>query len=369
MSEHWSTKQYLLAWVFDVGRGNCAFVRTPSKDAIIIDCGGDAEPLKAVKKHLLPLCRQHTGSTSTTHVGQIVISHPHVDHFRQILQAEGLSPRLWTCPHDKEPKLGYPDERLNWDLVSNPEGTEELVERYRNAYVAPKRRLPLQTFVPPSEIPHFAYGLFYIPPPQCEPLDATLGTSTSGLPKPDYANNTSIMVYFRFNKTSLLFPGDMMASGMKRALESGCENRLVGEGIPRAFAERSAEPETLRKWVNQGCSVLVAPHHGLQSAYSPEFFLSLPSSDPRVDLVVVSERAYSAEGTGQIHQNYQNRAANKVKGVLLKKHCGTPEHRLCVTTRRDGHCLIGLRGSDDIGVLVANDLEWILKDGPEYVFD
>lgn len=75
-----------------------------------------------------------------------------------------------------------------------------------------------------------------------------------------------------------------MSSGMKRSLEVGCENRLVGEGTAEQFAKRSASAETLRKWINGGCSVLVAPHHGLESAYSPEFFASLPAEDPRVGL-------------------------------------------------------------------------------------
>jgi len=359
-------KQYLLAWILNVGRGNCAFVRTPSRDGMLIDCGGEEEIILSIKKYIIPLCRKHKASSGETQVGQVIISHPHIDHFRQISKAEGLNPRLWTCPHDKQPIKGYPDERLDWELVGNPEGSQELEDLYRTAYAEPKRRLPLQTFAPVSQIPYFSYGMFYIPPPQCKPVENSASISDSELPKKDYGNNTSIMVYFRFGKSSILFPGDMMASGMKRAIEVGCENRLVGEGIAPQFARRSASAEMLRKWINKGCTVLVAPHHGLESGYSNEFFTSLPIADPRVGIVVISEKAKPRKDEGNVHSNYQNR--EKVKGLRVIKQDGAKEVRLSVTTRTDGHCLVGFRGSEEVSVVVSEDLDWILTKGPERLF-
>jgi hypothetical protein len=176
------------------------------------------------------------------------------------------------------------------------------------------------------------------------------------------------MAYFRFNNSSILMPGDIMASGMKRALSVGCESRIVGDGIHDRFATQSADPETFRKWVNKGCSVLIAPHHGLESAYSPEFFLSLPVKDPRVGLVVVSDKAEPGPNDGTVHPNYQKREAAKVRGLRVRSQNDALEECLSVTTRKHGHCLVGLRGTDDIGVVVSHDLTWILTRGPEFLF-
>lgn len=361
MSSDWPKKQYLLAWIFNVGRGNCTFVLTPSKYGLLIDCGGEEKIITSLIKRIFPYCRKYKwGQDKETGVCQVIISHPHVDHFQNIEKAIELNPYFWTCPqHDKLPLEGYPDERLDWDLVENKGDAEELEELYKSAYAENRRNLPLQTFVPTSQIPHFSYGIFYIPPPQCESIS-----------KSDYANNTSIMAYFWFNNNSILFPGDMMSSGMKRSLEVGCENRLVGEGTAEQFAKRSASAETLRKWINGGCSVLVAPHHGLESAYSPEFFASLPAEDPRVGLVVISEKSRPGEREGNIHQNYQDVKTNKVKGMEIIKDDGTREkNRLSVTTRADGHCLVGFRGTDEVSVVVSQDLDWILTKGPERLFN
>lgn len=367
MSNEWVKKQYLLAWIFNVGRGLCAFVRTPAKDGIMIDCGGskDNEIISTLTKYILPLCQEHRWKNGTrTKVPQLIVSHPHVDHFRSIEEAMALKPLLLTCPHDKEEG---PEEKINWDLIENPDGTEELIEIYQSSYQ--KRNLPLRVFQPSNKIPHFSYGIFYIRPSECEPIETHfVNDEQDGLPKKDYGNNISIMVYFCFNDNSILFPGDMMSSGMKRALEVGCENRLVGEGIAAQFAERSASAETLRKWVNSGCSVLVAPHHGLESAYSPEFFASLPIMDPRVGLVVISEKANPRESDGSVHNKYQTRDANKVKGMTVIRDNGTKDQKFSVTTRTNGHCLVGFRGTDEVSVVVSNDLDWILTKGPERLF-
>lgn len=359
----------MLVWVFDVGRGNCGFVRTPSKHGILLDCGGDSSVISMIEKYLLPRCRERkwvdkNGNEKHTRISQVIISHPHVDHFSNIEQVMELDPFLLTCPHDKQASYLEQNECVDWELIHNPEGSDELLYLYRRAYKG--RNLPLQVFSPTSQVPHFTYGIFYIRPSECEPVESWFINEDSGLSKQDYGNNISIMTYFRFNKNSILFPGDIMASGMKHALEVGCENRLVGEGVAAKFAKRSASTQMLRKWINRGCSILVAPHHGLESGYSPEFFLSLPIGDPRVRGVLISEKAKPSKGEGCVHCNYQS--SDKVKGVSVIRDNGTRTNKLSITTRTDGNCLIGFRGSEDISVVVSKNVEWILTDGSEFLF-
>lgn len=366
--ESWN-KQYLLAWVFDVGRGNCGFVRTPSKHGILVDCGGESSVISMIEKYLLPRCREHKwvgkdGNEKRTRISQVIISHPHVDHFSNLEEVMGVDPFLLTCPHDKKESYLETNECVDWELIQNPEGSDELLELYRSAYEG--RKLPLQVFSPTSQVPYFTYGIFYIRPTECEPVDSLSGDEDCRLPKQDYGNNISIMACFRFNKNSIFFSGDMMASGMKHAIEVGCENRLVGEGIAAQFAKRSASAETLRKWINGGCSLLVAPHHGLESGYSREFFSSLPVDDPRVCGVVISEKTNPGKDEGNVHSNYQS--AEKVKGISVIREDGTKVNKLSVTTRADGNCLVGFRGNEDISVVVSKNLDWILTEGPDVLF-
>jgi len=349
----WS-KQYLLVWVFSVERGGYALVRTPAKDAMIIDCGGSdaASILPKLKKKVLVHCNRVVGNNKKeTRLAQVILSHPHVDHITNLEGIAVENPALWTCPHDKDMPGGMLDEKLDWTLIENPEDSDELIEKYKHVYAG--RKLPLQVFVPKSKIPGFRYGLFYIRPPECEPSE---DAEEEGLPKADYGNNVSLMVFLRFQNSSIILPGDMLTSGMDYAVNEGCENRLVGEGIPSSYAKRSSKRDTFRGWVNGGCSVLVAPHHGLESGFPEALFDALPKKDQRVDLVVISERRHGKKTDGKIHEAYQSTKKGKVRGMPVKGPDGSSETRASVRTSSDGHCLIGCRGSDEISVVTSQDL-------------
>ncbi len=362
------TKQYLLTWVFNVERGMFAFVRTPAGDGMIIDCGGSgtAGILAKLKKTALRHCNSVDGSgRKQTRLAQVILSHPHVDHITDLEDVAAENPRLWTCPHDKDAPEGTADEKLDWDLIENPEGSKELIEKYRQAYEGRKRELPLQVYVPKSKTPSFRYGLFYIRPPECEPSEEE---EEGGLPEADYGNNVSLMLFLRFQKSSILLPGDMMTSGMDYAVNEGCENRLVGDGIHSKYAKESSKRDAFRRWVNSGCSVLVAPHHGLESGFPEALFDALPKKDQRVDLVVISERQHRKKTDGKIHEAYQSKKKGKVRGMPVQSDDGGSEERISVRTSSDGHCLIGCRGGNEIAVVTSEDLDWILTQGPNALF-
>lgn len=83
-------------------------------------------------------------------------------------------------------------------------------------------------------------------------------------------------------------------------------------------------------------------------------------------MVVISEKANPGENEGKVHTNYQN--TQKVKGMGITRGDGTKERRLSLTTRTDGHCLVGFRGTNEISIVVSQDLSWILTEGPDLLF-
>ena len=55
MSKQWPSSQFCFCWIFNVGRGSCAFIRTPTNHGILVDCGYEDDPiLPHIEKEVLP---------------------------------------------------------------------------------------------------------------------------------------------------------------------------------------------------------------------------------------------------------------------------------------------------------------------------
>src|SRR5579884_1347334 len=172
-------------WIFSVGRGNAAFVRTGLNQGFILDmgCGGiqDFDPADFIKRNLA----LKLDKFQNRYIAQAVLSHPHKDHIAQCgeLRSGILEPKLLTCPHDKDS-----NEKLNWSRIKNPEGSSDLEATYRSLYSS--RQLPLQTirFDAKKTIPNLEYGIFYLRPPVADKLHTDDNA---------YGNACSIVFYFR----------------------------------------------------------------------------------------------------------------------------------------------------------------------------
>ena len=112
VTKRWNETLFCYIWIFNVGRGLSAFIRTPLNQGILIDCGcsDDFSPLDFLGKHIIPKLERY----KEREIAQLLISHPHIDHLLEIDNSafEGLNPYLLTCPHDKST-----DESLNWKRV------------------------------------------------------------------------------------------------------------------------------------------------------------------------------------------------------------------------------------------------------------
>lgn len=338
-------------WIFSVGRGNAAFIRTGLNQGFILDMNAaDFDPGKFVRKKLLPKLDAYKGNK----IAQAVLSHPHADHIAQCEELEEqkvLHPTLLTCPHDKDFGDGtLSAEKLNWKRIKNFDSDKELVATYKNLYK--RRQLPLQTiqFEAKRTIPNLSYGVFYVRPPICEDLHPTDDNA--------YGNCTSIVFYLRHGNNSILFPGDMTPEGMKHLLdeEEGAEKRYTvferqwTQDNPNWHKENSRQPALRKLLRDGGLTVLVAPHHGLESCYSEELYDAIKGGKPR--LVVISERRLTRENDGSTDQRYQSESG--ASGLTVQCE-GVVENRRSLTTKNGHHILIVFDGSGGPRVFAEKD--------------
>jgi len=332
---NWTRSLSTFVWVFSVGRGVAAFVRTGLNHGFLIDMGAceEFDFASFVKERFVPYLDDYGGRK----IAQALLSHPHSDHITQCGQLESgdLYPALLTCPHDK-----LEEERIDWGRVRNPSGTDGLIETYRGLFE--ERIPPLQTirFESRRIAPNLEYGLYYLRPSVCEALH----------PSDDnrYVNATSIVLYLRHGCHSVLFTGDVTPDGMARILTEG-------EGLEKRFtvfdaAVHSSHPEWHEKTSDQprlhdllqqhGLTALVAPHHGLESGFSEELYHSIRGGKPQ--LVVISEKDHTGANDGTVDPRYQSCDGAEGMGVSV---AGEMQERFSVSTRNGLHLLLEFPGT------------------------
>jgi beta-lactamase superfamily II metal-dependent hydrolase len=338
----WVSSLYCCIWIFGVGRGLCAFVRTPLNQGLMIDCGSsdDFSAVEFCREHILPYLDEYKNHS----LAQLVISHPHIDHLSDISsvfadRVPSLNPELLTCPHHK-PEAAE-EERFDFarlQIRDDDEKAKALIEEYKRAYES--RSLPLQTILFDSRrsVPNLEYGIYYLQPAKCAEL----------YPDDDlrYINATSIVLFLRFGRNSILFPGDIPPEALEALLDDapGAEKRYTK--FDREFSTSSdwhqvtSDQPSLKTVLNDyGLTILVAPHHGLESCYSPYLFECIGNSKPK--LVVISEKRHKAPQDGSVDSRYQSQDSSSGLDVDIE---GTTEHRFSVSTRNGHHILIEFRG-------------------------
>jgi len=341
-------------WIFAVGRGNAAFIRTGLNQGFILDMNAiDFDVAKFIREKFVPKLDAY----DKCKIAQAVLSHPHGDHIQQCAELRDgnpLHPKLLTCPHDKDSQDGSSNEKLNWNRICNRDSDKESVAAYKSLYQ--NRKLPLQTiqYVPGRSVPNLEYGVFYIRPPVCERIHP---------PKQDneYGNSTSIMFYLRHGNNSILFPGDMTPEGMSHVLEEreGVEKRYTRFDSRWAEANKTQHCKTggqpsLKSLLQSGLTILVAPHHGLESCYSAPLFAAMQGGKPK--LVVVSERMKTHENDGDTHQSYQNNGS----GLRVQIEGAANSTRPSVNTKSDHHILAVFENTGGTRVYAERDVNRLL---------
>jgi len=250
---------------------------------------------------------------------------------------------------------------LNWKRIKNPEGSEEKIEVYKSLYS--KRNLPLQTICYDSarSIPNLEYGIFYVRPPIVEKI------YSPGNDKNDqeYGNGTSLVIFYRHGYHTILIPGDMNPDTFKHLLgkKEGVEKRYTifdrrQSTLHPTWQEVSSDQPSLKSLLRSyGLSILIAPHHGLESGFSEDLYESIKGEKP--GLVVVSEKRHLSEKDGNVHHIYSSPNGALGQKVFIE---GKEEERYSVSTRNGHHILIVFQGTGGMPeVFLEKDPEALLK--------
>lgn len=332
----WIDSQNTYIWIFPVGRGSAAFVRTGLNQGIVLDmaCGDLCDPASLIEENFLDRLSPYSAPEAFKEwpIAQAILSHPHVDHIAQcarLAEGERMQPALVTCPHHKEEG----NEKLNWSRIENPEGTEDLIDSYKDLYE--HRCPPLQTIQYTSEatIDGLEYGIFYVRPPICERLHPKDNNN--------YGNATSIMTYFRHGENSILFPGDITPEALEVVLREseGLEKRytIFSNDAPQEkwHRETTGQPTLEQLLIRHGLSVLVAPHHGLESCFPQGLYNVLGEEKP--ECVVISERRHKRINDGSVDKRYQSEAGSS--GIIAEVD-GRLEERRSLSTIQGYHILV-----------------------------
>jgi len=346
-SKKWHETLYTYIWIFKIGRGLAIFIRLPQNIGFLYDMGAsdDFSPCKFIADNIIPnLAKFKDTNNIEKEIAQLIISHPHGDHISEVPNNDKECPffnaDLITCPHDKEYKEEladeYRDEKTDFSRINNPDSQADLMEKYKA--LIEKRCLPLQTISSKNvSIPNVEYGIFYVRPPVCNELY-----------KDDqkYSNSISLIFYFRHGNQNILIPGDITPDTFEKVLDcdDDVERRYTNfnshndsEDSKKNTGTQSKLGDLLTKY---GLSILVAPHHGLESGYCEKLYNYIEGGKP--DLNVISEKRHTKKNDGSIHPNYQSQNGAKGLTVDIK---GTQEKRHSVTTR-EGHILIVFKGTD-----------------------
>jgi hypothetical protein len=361
MNPKWVTSQKSHIWIFNVGRGLAIFLRTALNQGILYDLGAsdDFSPLEFLKKNIVPYLDRYKDAF----IAQIILSHPHVDHIADIdvlvkakREKSMFYSSLHTCPHDKVEGSEKP-EVLNWKRIKNPSGSQRYIDSYKMLYEG--RTLPLQTICYDSNryIPNLEYGLFYIRPPVVESIH----------PQNDqeYGNGISLVLYYRHGYHSILIPGDISPDSLKYLLNEsdGHEKRFTrferrqNELHPDWHLKTGDQPSLKNILKEMGLSILIAPHHGLQSGYCEELYDSMKDKKP--GLVIISEKRHLSDTNGEVCSLYQSERGGKGQDIFIE---GKKERCVSVSTRNGHHILILFQGTGgNPEIYLEKDPEMMLK--------
>lgn len=257
--------------IHNVGHGQAVHAFTPAGESIVVDlgCSADFSPLEWL-------------GNSTKTIDNLIITHPHGDHIDEflLLKKNGFKVRqLW---------------RPNW--LSK----YEVYKQNQSAYTE-----KLDAYFEMSD----GYNAIIKDSDLVGNPDVSGGVSIDKFFSKECGesniNNHSGVVVFKYHGVTVVIPGDNEPASWRALLE---------------------QP----KFVNaiKGANVFMASHHGRESGYCSDIFISKPN------LCIVSDGR--PKGTDARHK-YTYHAKN---WNVKRRSNNEKEERACLTTRDDGHIKI-----------------------------
>ncbi|UCS95231.1 hypothetical protein KZP23_09580 [Echinicola marina] len=263
--------------VWDVKHGNAIYIRTPNDKHLVFDLGvGDysegidgRSPLETLKTHY-----------GIDKIDYLMITHPHKDHIKDILNLDklDLGPRTLH-----RPKLVDLDSLLEDARVADKPLFQKYIELH-NRFSVPAG--PSDTITNPENYGGVDFKHFSTP------------TLTENI------NNLSIISILQYAGIKVIIPGDNESQSL----------------------EELTKKDDFKKAIKD-CDILIAPHHGRQSAYHNDF---VRLSNPR--LTIVSD--------GSICDTSANSAYSAITRGWKIHYRGNLVLRKMLTTNSDGEVYI-----------------------------
>ena len=271
-----ASKSRIVIW--DVGHGSSVSIKAPNGRTSMLDLGANTEtefsPIKFTK------------SMWGYRLNHLTISHPHVDHIRDIPNLRLVELETLTAPDiSGEELFAERMEESNRDLL--------------NAYLQLKRKYsnPIGANNDPSS-PSWGGGGYF----------SYYSINADWLKEP---NNASIVTFYKLGKFTLLYPGDIELRGWNELLKR------------RDFVQD----------LKTTC-VFIASHHGREKGFSKEIVeVAAPL------LVIISDSRFKDTS---VTGSYSSLTTGF---EVINDNTGTKEDRKVVSTRADGRVIIDVSDS------------------------
>jgi beta-lactamase superfamily II metal-dependent hydrolase len=278
-----NNKVYMTFW--DVQHGNALHIRTPNDKHLVIDLGiGDYSGSNQQFSPLNTLLQQ--GITNLYHV---TITHPHLDHFDDILNFD----RFYVN------SLSTPRHITDAEILANARvGDKPKFDKYlevRTRLSNPISSGAINDVHTPENLGGVKIQTFM----------------SSHLPNSNF-NNHSILTVLEYSNIKIIIPGDNEYASLDYFMTL----------------------QDFREAV-QNADILLAPHHGRESAYHAEFVKLV---DPL--LTIVSDGSVCETSANQRY------SANS-RGYDIYDSKGNKEFRRCLTTNCDGEIFVEFGPSHD----------------------
>lgn len=269
--------------VWNVELGLAIHIKTPNGKYVVIDLGASKEVSPAVE--LNKIMKYEPGS----YVQYMILTHPHKDHFDDILHVNLVHPRVLCRVKD------YSEEEIMQGAGNEKEKFQAYC-KFVNEYTSGVSDVDEDNPRKGS-----AMGGLFVTTFQAKKCDK------------ENINNFSKVAILELGNAKIVVCGDPEIKAL---------TELMGNNEFREKVKNS--------WV------LVAPHHGRESSFLPEF-VSLVNPY----LTIVSDTSKCATSAA-------DKYCSKSRGwMVTDKSSGQRDKRWCLTTRKDGNIEVTFGESDD----------------------
>ena len=284
-------------WIFNIGRGLCAAIKSPNGYLCVMDCG-HSDDFSAIEWLAGQEWTRHKGFK----LAKLIITHPHLDHLADIENVTRCLKPFMILRRKKED--------LNWQRVtSGGNDHTAAMKHYTDTYMPPEYNLTIEEKNKPDWGDGFTINSY------C--LDESKAAEISGTDSA-YVNNTSYVTILKHGNYCFALTGDIETDGMAALLEQSQE---------------------LRNAISSGVTLYLTPHHGHPSAFSSDWF---NTAGPTNIMNIASERQKrQGEQEGQTKVDSRYSQEEYCRGYNL-------EGRKLVSTKADGH----------IHIWIADDGKW-----------